>query len=713
MQRKRQDRQWAAEDSRSRAAAPFHPHLARIPPWSILPAVNTRRILLWALGLALLALASGCGVLLVRPTATAPGAETPPLQPTAAATPRPSGGGRATLAAPHPSPTAGLLRVTFSDEPVQFWSNPNDITGLLVTEEAIWAATHGGVVRWNGSGEHTLYTTRDGLAADAVAGIAQDAEGRIWVGHVGTVAWSAFDGARWQAHLDREEAVEAFYQAMLAAEPSDPRMWWRRAGSAWLWLPRGDGRIEAYDGARWRIYGAANGVRSKSWAAAVAPDGQVWAVGEGVSTAQEGDLYWDDHDYFSEIADPQEITGMAADPDGSLWVSYAAPLAGRSGLPGPAESLGGVARYNLALGRWEGFYQELNEALPARVYDLRIGSDGVIWAAGQGAVAVRRPLRPWQGLATGDLTVRCVAPDREGRLWLGTAKGLWSMRADGEDLQGPWLIPSPLLDSEVVALALDADERLVVATARGASTLAPDGQAEVLLEEPILSAAASPQGEVWLGGASGLYRLDAMRGPQREAEETAIALAFDAEGRLWLCAADGALRRLGQEALLNVRERVGELPRNMAFDSQGVLWLSLSQGVGMVTPAGDLSLINGEEALLSPDVRRVVVGADDALWAATARGLARRLPSGRWTRFTVESTGGGLQSGDLRDVRLADDGALWMTTAAGVSRRSAEADWAYLALPGARWVLPGRDIVWVGAQGGLYRLRPEALTAVP
>lgn len=675
--------------------------------------MNTRRILLWALGLVLLALASGCGVLLVRPTAVPASEATLAPQPTFGATPRPSVGGHATLAAPRPSPTAGLLQVTFSDEPVQFWSNPNDITGLLVTEDAIWAATHGGVVRWNGSGEHIPYTTRDGLAADAVAGIAQDADGRIWVGHVGTVAWSAFDGEAWQAHPDREVAVQTYYRAMLAAEPSDPRMWWRRQGSAWLWLPRGDGRIEAYDGARWRIYGAANGVRSGSWAVAVAPNGQVWAVGEGVSTAQEGDLYWDDHDYFSEVAHPQEITGMAVDFDGGLWVSYAAPLAGRIGLPGPAESLGGVARYNLALGRWEGFYQELNEALPPRIYDLRIGPDGVIWAAGQGAVAVRRPLRPWQGLAVGELTVRCVAPDAEGRLWLGTAKGLWSLRADGEDLQGPWLIPSPLLDSEVVALALDAAGRLVVATARGASTLAPDGQAEVLLEEPILSAASSPAGEVWLGTASGLYRLDEKSAPLRESDEAALALAFDAEGLLWLCDADGGVRRPGHEALVNVREQVGELPRNMAFDSQGVLWLSLSQGIGMVTPAGEWALINGEEALLSPDVRRVAVGADDALWAATARGLARRLPSGRWTRFTVESTGGGLQSRDLRDVRMAADGALWITTGAGVSRRSAEADWAYLSLPGARWVLPAKDVVWVGAQGGLYRLRPDALTAVP
>lgn len=617
------------------------------------------------------------------------------------------------MVAPRPSPTPGLLRVTFSDEPVQFWSNPNDITGLLVTDDAIWAATHGGVVRWNGSGEYTIYTAQDGLAAEAVSGIAQDGEGRIWVGHAGTVAWSAFDGDSWQAHPDREKAVEVFYAAMLASEPGDPRMWSHRAGSKWLWLPRGDGRIEAYDGARWRIYGAQHGVRTDSWAVSVAPGGQVWAVGAGVSTAQEGDLYWDDHDYFSEIADPQEITGMAVDPDGSVWVSYAAPVVASGRLAGPAESLGGVARFNLALNRWEGYFHSMNEALPIRVYDIRVGQDGAIWAAGQGMVAMRRPLRPWEGLDAQDLVVRCVAPDREGRLWLGTAKGLWSMRADGRDLRGPWLIPSPLLDSEVVALTPAEEGRLVVATARGASTLASDGRADILTDEVILCAATSPRGEVWLAGATGLYRWDADRGMVRVSDETVVAMAFDADGQLWLCDADGFVRRLGQEAMLNVRELAGESPRNMALDSQGVLWMSLSQGVGMATPDGAWKVINGEDALLSPDVRRLTVGPDDALWVATARGLARRLPSGRWTRFTVESTGGGLQSRDVRDVRLDAKGALWITTAAGLSRRTADAEWAYLALPGARWVLPGEDVIWVGAKGGLYRLTPEALVVAP
>jgi ligand-binding sensor domain-containing protein len=110
----------------------------------------------------------------------------------------------------------------------------------------------------------------------------------------------------------------------------------------------------------------------------------------------------------------------------------------------------------------------------------------------------------------------------------------------------------------------------------------------------------------------------------------------------------------------------------------------------------------------------VAVAADGALWVGTAKGLARRLPTGKWTRYTTESTGGGLRAMDVRDVRVDAEGAVWMATASGVSRRTAASDWSYIDITGARWLVPDpAGVVWVGAASGLYRVRVDALVVVP
>lgn len=654
---------------------------------------------------------SGCGVLIARPT-SAVEHPTPTLVYTSALpTAQPTRG-----VAPIPTATPSPAKISFTDEDVQFWSNVNAITGLLVTEEAVWAAAEGGVVRWGRDGTPTVYTVRDGLAPQPVRGIAQDGQGRIWIGYEGIRTWSMFDGAAWQAYPDREKAVEAHYEALLAAPAFDPRLWVARPGSRWLWLPRGDGRVEAYDGARWRIYGTQHGVRRDSWMVAVSPQGQVWAVGEGVSTAEEGDLWWDDHDYFSEIASPQEVTGAAVDGEGALWVSFAASPRRSGRTAGPSGAVGGVARYNLALNRWEGYLASLTEAIPRRVYDVRITADGTLWLAGEGRVVVRRPSRPWQAFEAPGLTVRAVAQGQDGLLWLGTDRGLWSFQPESGSLEGPKEIPSPFVGREVVDIATFKDGHLVVATDGGATLLSPSGETRLLVPEAVVSLAAAPNGLLWFSTASGLYRLDSTLAPIREGDQEAVALAVDPLGNLWLCTPEGEVLRFARrtpEHRANILALAGELPRNIAVDHQGTVWFSLSRGLGELTREGQFTLI-GVEPLLSADVRRVAVGEDGTLWVATAKGLARRLPSGRWTRFTVESTGGGLLAMDLSDVRVAPGGAVWVASAAGLSRRDAEGNWANVPLAGIQRVVEGgQDILWAASPSGIYRVRLGALTPIP
>ncbi len=672
---------------------------------------------MFGLGLLGLMALAGCSSLLVTPT---PGPPTPTatLAPTVAP-PRPSPT-RAPVQGPVATPEPGLPTVQFSGEVLQFWSNPNDISALVLGTDGLWAATGGGLVRWQSDGSYAVLGAREGLASQGITGLARDGEGRLWVGYAGSRALSVCSAGACQTYATREAAIEEHYAALLAAPAFDPRLWSARPGSTWLWLPRGDGRIEAYDGARWRVYGEGHGITPGSWGVAVAPDGQVWAVGRGVSTAQEGELYWDDHALFSEIATASEVTDLAADAEGALWLSFAADPLDAARVAGPAEAVGGVARYNLALNRWEGYLHSMNEAVPERVYQLRALADGTLLLAGEGAVAFRHPQRPWEALAAQGLTVRAMAQDARGDYWLGTAKGLWRMDAAGGDAQGPWLIPSPLPDGTVNDLALDAAGALLLATPRGVATLGADGRTALWTEDAALAVAMAPDGVAWVALADGLYRRTAAGKLERILAEPVVALAFDGAGQSWACTQAGWLRRADLPAagtapgLVNVLQATGHLPRNMAVDAAGAVWLSLPVGVGKVTPDGKLEVIASEEALLSPDVRRVAVAPDGTLWVATAKGVARLAPSGKWTRFTTESTEGGLRAMDVRDVRLTSDGSLWIATAAGVSRRTASSDWAYFDAPGLRLALAdGQGAIWAAGAGGLYRILTSALVAVP
>ena len=301
-------------------------------------------------------------------------------------------------------------------------------------------------------------------------------------------------------------------------------------------------------------------------------------------------------------------------------------------------------------------------------------------------------------------------------VWLGTARGLWRTNSSATALVGPWRVPSPLPGSGITALARDPAGRMWIGTHSGALTIAPDGSTESPLRERVLCLAADSRGDMWVGTPTGLYRLRPDRVPEMVLAETVSVLAIDRADTPWASTTQGRLLKLTDEGVEPVFDfsNVGALPRDMAIDYGGTIWLALEIGLGMLSPEREFSLATAEDGLLSEDVRAVAVGPDDAVWMATARGLARRLASGRWTRFTTESTEGGLRSMEMWDVHVERSGVVWMVTDAGISRRTPEQDWFFYDLKGVRSVLadPEAKVAWLGAPSGLYRMRRDALVKV-
>jgi ligand-binding sensor domain-containing protein len=628
----------------------------------------------------------------VAPTATAPAWVGPTAAPSPTALPAPTG--------------TPANRIDLIADRVQYWSNPNSINDVVYDGTTLWAATYGGLVEWTTEGEYVIHGMQDGLPSQAVEALAVDGLGRLWLSYADVDGYTVRTEGAWQHYATRREAVSAEYTALFNALQNSPRMFVSRPDSTWVWQPRTDGGVEAFDGSRWRVYDADNGVTPASRFVGISLDGRVWAVGQGIAYADEGELYWQDHTFFSEIESGEDVTDIAVDRQGTLWMTFA------------GVERGGLLRFDPADQRWEGHLPDINPAIPAGAHGIQIDPDGTLWVAGTGALSYHAPQRRFRTLALGTVTARCFVDGDSGEIWIGSTSGLWRLDPVSESIEGPWEVPSPLPDNRITGLALDAQGTVFVATPRGVSWIDESGATGLATAVRVSWLGTDATGQVWAASSDGIARLDANGlGAVAFPLEDIISAALAASGEIYLLTGDGKLilhdGRSARE-LADIRTWTGGESRALAADADGGVWVATGAGLAHLAADGAQELFTKDSGLLSNDVRGIDFDSEGNLWVATTFGLARHRPDGRWTRFTVESTGGGLRDLDMRDLSVGPTGDLWMATRAGLSRRQpAEADWSYVDLPGAQHVLhDGQDSLWVSTGAGLYRVPTTALTAV-
>ena len=128
----------------------------------------------------------------------------------------------------------------------------DEVNDLAVQGNYLWAATTGGVVRWDRShGTYVHYTTRDGLADNWVFGVAIDGEGHKWFATAGGV--SEFDGTTWTNYTDADGMFRSFTVDIAIDSTGD------------LWVAyANDGGAGKFDGANWTHYTSADGLACDS-----------------------------------------------------------------------------------------------------------------------------------------------------------------------------------------------------------------------------------------------------------------------------------------------------------------------------------------------------------------------------------------------------------------------------------------------------------------
>jgi hypothetical protein len=487
----------------------------------------------------------------------------------------------------------------------------------------LWVTTEQGVLHWDGAAWTSLPWTFDALPGE----IGFDARGRLWVGldqYPGPLGLgvATYDGGGWS---DPQGGSPGRAIVRSIASSADGSTWFgtesglaRFDGSAWSWeLPFGSPGSPASsvsvgpDGSVWVVSSGGSGVpriaalKGGTWQELDLPSdleavgGRSWvlvgAAGDGVVLALDGGVLRLTGEDWTRI-------WPEASPAGPRWVWAIAAVSAEDVVAG-SSSGGSGGIWRLRAGAWE------RDAFPGSpdspVRSLAFGSDGSLWAGGDGWVKVVRD-------------------------------GAWTSVLDGAELLGAFQIV-PAADGTVWVAAGYGG---VVALRPDGSTWRPD-TLDRAPQDLVTSVAAGSDGTIWAGS----YAVLCTKGPgPTDCNGTGLA-RFD--GQAWTLE-----HPLGAPSPEDGELRVNDL----LVASDGSLWMAAEEWGGSAKSARSFvaRFADGAWTVLLDTASRVVALAEHPDGSILAAG------SGIWTFRGGEWT---QELGDVSfgQLSIAPDGSVWVS----------------------------------------------------
>lgn len=287
--------------------------------------------------------------------------------------------------------------------------------------------------------------------------------------------------------------------------------------------------------------------------------------------------FWQDYHEACPLASPAEndVRALAFDGAGRLWAATAAGVRYRAegawktpeggGSLGPTYALWRDGAGRLWVGAWNGLFEATPEkVVPAGLSGSPIGAvrsgrtaEGAetLFAAGPHGIWRRRG-GDWQKVpGSWHKAIRSILPAPDGRLWIGTASGLYL-----QDLDRPAL-----------------------ASARW-------GRPETLLSSNVYDLEALPDGTVCIGSSGGIdfyrggRRVRSLSAAQGMPNRHARAIARDADGRLWVATKLGVARFDGGRWSLRHSRRwlLSDEARDVAIGPDRTAWVATAAGVDAI-----------------------------------------------------------------------------------------------------------------------------------
>ena len=272
------------------------------------------------------------------------------------------------------------------------------------------------------------------------------------------------------------------------------------------------------------------------------------------------------------------VMGLAANPDGSLWVGL--------GFPGP-----GLGLQQLLRGVLKPFVTPDFDGSTLAVSTLFLDRKNTLWVGtfnGMYRVHERQvdSFRSVDGLS-GDM-IRGFFEDREGNLWVATSKGIDMFRdlpvATFSNREG-------LQTTEVVSVLASRDGRLWIGGDRALESLDRNRVSSILSGKGLPGAQVTSlledhQGRLWVGIDNTLWRYEKgtfSRVDRSDGSRMGLitGITEDVDHNIWV-EANRPPRTLVRIRDLKVQEEIVDprisAARTLAADPQGGIWLGLTNG---------------------------------------------------------------------------------------------------------------------------------------
>ena len=622
------------------------------------------------------------------------------------------------------------VRAQLSGTQWEAYTSMREINRVLVHQDAVWAGTHGGVLRYDQQTQaYTRFTRRDGLPGNLILSLAADANGHLWFGtHSRGLSRYRPEANRFDPpfldfldlrinalephgdilYVGSERGVSAF-----VISKEEVKETYRRLGE----LPKDTEvtSIEVFAGRLWA--GTVNGL---AWADLDQPNLQ-------------DPSSWETERIRGEVRDMlvYRDTLFVSATDG-LWRVHPA-------LDRPALDYSTTA--SVALGLFEG---------------------SIISATADGALSQRQSSDHWQPLRAPHIRSTADLSDTAGPLWVASASGL---RVLGTDQPPP---PREPVGNFFFDMTQTANGHLWVSSvpkdnlrafAFGLYEFDGEGwtthNANTNLSSNIVSALATDgEGLLWVGtwgrgidvrAANGQWQnLNANNSALEGIDgDTFVAISDidrDANGLLWIANVRNGLVVMDgwppQQAALNNQLNFGMSPgRDMtkiAIGPDGLKWIGTALDGFFLLDDGGTPFELGDElglvfdtaaypALTSNAVIDIHVDRSGQVWVATNNGL--NAVRGEYARpdadfavasWKVYNADNGLPSTATTSLAEDDWGRIWVGTEGGLARIDTEGQVEF-ALDTSDGLVNNRvnslyfdrenGALWIGTLGGMSRLQ--------
>jgi len=547
----------------------------------------------------------------------------------------------------------------------------NTVQTLLQTRDGyVWLGTEVGLVRFDGSGFAVFdRNSSPALPGNDIRCLLETADGALWIG--------TREGlARW-----KDGAVTKFVGGEGSGLPGNSirKLVGTTNGGLWAWTERGLARME---GERFVAVTVKDGLPEGEITALTADShGTLW-VGTTVGAAFYGDGRW------TEVRPSASVPGAAGRAGG------AGPFQVTAGGAGGVLVADTEGIFLWAGGKWAQIAPA--SALPKDGIDflLRIPG-GALALASKTSLVVVQGGSAVQRLAAGrelpGTRIQSMFSDHEGSLWIGTNSGLARLAAGKVQLLP---VTDPLASASVLTLTEDHEGDVWAGTESGGLHILRDqrfrtmGAHEGLSSDATTAVVEDGAGTLWVGtnGAglnamrlnTGLAAGGAIANAVRNysvrnglTSDVILSLAAAPNGDLWVGTPDG-LNRLSGGAITSFTSADGlpdDFIRSLLVDADGSLWVgtrrglthwaigkSIAAGAG-ISPAA-METFTQANGLGSDLVGAMTRDANGDLWVATLAGLSR-VHDGKIVNFT---TANGLSSNVVTALLARKDGTLLIGT---------------------------------------------------